>query len=46
MKTSKYIEGQGLEPDIWVARTGVKDLAPYQDKVLHVTRLLLAKNHP
>ena len=38
-----YTEGKGLEPDIWVSRTGVQDLVPYKDKVLNLSHLLLSK---
>ncbi|ASZ11958.1 S41 family peptidase [Chitinophaga pendula] len=36
-----YTEGKGIEPDIWVAKTHARDLAPYEDKLLkHALQLI------
>lgn len=39
--TDKVIETVGISPDIWVLRTNVLDLAPYNDKVLQVAQKLI-----
>ncbi|SFW13422.1 S41 family peptidase [Chitinophaga sancti] len=36
-----YTEGKGIMPDIWVARTHARDLAPYQDKLLQYAKQLI-----
>ncbi|MBW8685995.1 S41 family peptidase [Chitinophaga rhizophila] len=37
-----YTEGKGIAPDIWVARTHARDLAPYEDKLLQYAKQLIS----
>ena len=36
-----FAEGRGLSPDIWAVRTHVRDLYPYEDKLLEIAKAYL-----